>query len=86
MQPCGTFVPSISKEAAMSIAKVIEVIAGSKVSFDDAIQQGVARANETLSGIASAWVKDQNVLVENGKITEYRVTLKITFVLESLKK
>jgi dodecin len=66
----------------MSVAKVIEIISASKVSFDDAIKQGVARASETVSGVAGAWVKDQSVEVTNGKVTEYRVTLKVTFVLK----
>ena len=65
----------------MAVAKVIEIISGSKISFDDAIKQGVAKATDTLSAVTSAWVKDQNVVVENGKITEYRVVLKVTFVL-----
>ncbi len=67
----------------MSVAKVIEVIAKSKVSFDDAIKQGVARASETVDGVASAWVKDQSVTATNGNITEYSVTLKVTFVLKA---
>jgi dodecin len=66
----------------MSVAKVIEVIANSKVSFEDAIKQGVARSSETISGVAAAWVKDQSVEINNGKITEYRVTMKVTFVLK----
>jgi dodecin len=70
----------------MSVAKVIELIASSKVSFDDAIAQGVARASETINGVASAWVKDQSVDVEKGKITAYRVALKVTFVLKGKKK
>ncbi len=65
----------------MSVAKVIEIIAGSKVSFEDAVAQGVARASETLSDISSAWVKDQSVIVTNGKVVEYRVTMKVTFLL-----
>ncbi len=67
----------------MSVAKVIEVISKSKVSFDDAIKQGVARASETVKDVASAWVKDQSVTLTNGKITEYHVTLKVTFVLKA---
>ncbi|MES3035959.1 MAG: dodecin family protein [Gemmatimonadota bacterium] len=65
----------------MAVAKVIEIIAGSDKSFDDAVQQGVARATETLGGVTSAWVKDQNVVVEAGKVIEYRVTMKVTFLL-----
>ncbi|MEO8017302.1 MAG: dodecin family protein [Pseudomonadota bacterium] len=69
----------------MSVAKVIEIIATSTKSFEDAIEQGVARASETISGIAGAWVKDHSVEVSKGKITEYRVTLKVTFVLKGGK-
>lgn len=70
----------------MSVAKVIEIISHSKVGFDDAVKQGVARASETVSGIASAWVKDQSVDVSNGKVTGYKVTLKVTFVLQPASK
>lgn len=66
----------------MSVAKVTEVICSSDKSFDDAIASGIKRANKTLKGIRSAWVKDQSVSVEKGKIKEYKVTLKITFVLQ----
>ena len=65
----------------MSVAKVTEIIASSPTSFDDAVAQGITRADKTLNGIKSAWVKEQKVAVENGKVTEYRVTLKVTFVL-----
>jgi dodecin len=70
----------------MSVAKIIEIIATSKTSFDDAIKQGVARAADTVSDVAGAWVKDQSVSVSNGKVTEYRVTLKVTFVLRDAPK
>lgn len=66
----------------MSVAKVTEIIASSNKSFEDAVSQGVARASKTLHNISSAWVKDQNVMVEDGKVTEYRVVLKVTFVLK----
>lgn len=66
----------------MSVAKIIEIIATSSVSFEDAVKQGVAKASDTISEIAGAWVKDQSVSVSNGKITEYKVTLKVTFVLK----
>ncbi len=65
----------------MSVARITEVIASSPVSFDDAIRTGVERASRTLDNVKGAWVQDQKVLVENGTISEYRVTLKITFVL-----
>lgn len=70
----------------MSVAKVIEIISSSKLSFDDAVKQGVARASETVSGIAGAWVKDQSVDVANGKVTGYKVTLKVTFLLKAAPK
>ncbi len=65
----------------MSVAKVTEIIASSSKSFEDAVDQGVERASKTLKNVSSAWVKDQNVMVVNGKVTEYRVVLKVTFVL-----
>ena len=67
----------------MSIAKVTEIIAESEKSFDDAVQSGIKRATKTLENVTSAWVQDQTVKVENGEITEYRVHLKVTFVLKS---
>lgn len=65
----------------MSIAKVTEVIASSPDSFEDAIKEGVKRANKTLKGIQGAWVKDQQVMIEDGEVKAFRVTMKITFVL-----
>ncbi len=65
----------------MSVARVTEIIASSKKSFDDAVENGVERASKTLKNVQGAWVKDQNVMVDNGKITEYRVVLKVTFIL-----
>jgi len=66
----------------MGIAKVTEVITSSNKSFEDAIENGIERASKTLNNISSAWVKDQSVVVKNGKVKEYRVNLNITFVLE----
>lgn len=66
----------------MAIAKVIEVIAGSTKGIEDAVTQGVAKASETITGIEGAWVKDTKVMVKNGKITEWRVILSITFIVE----
>ena len=66
----------------MSIARVTEVISSSKKSFDDAIKVGVKRASKTLDNISSAWVADQSVKVEDGKVAEYRVKLKVTFILK----
>ncbi len=65
----------------MSVARVTEITATSKKSFDDAVAQGVKRANKTLKQVKGAWVKDQEVTVDDGKITEYKVKLKVTFVL-----
>ncbi len=66
----------------MSVAKVTEIIASSPKSFDDAVREGVSRANKTLKKVKSAWIKDQSVLVDaKGKVSEYRVKLKVTFVL-----
>ena len=66
----------------MSIAKVSEISATSPKSFEDAIAQGLARANQTLRNVRSAWIKEQQVRVSNGKITEYQVNLMITFVID----
>ena len=66
----------------MSIAKVTEVISSSNKSFDDAVENGIERASKTLKGISGAWVADQKVTVKDGKIDEYRVVLKISFVLD----
>ena len=65
----------------MSVAKVTEIISSSKESFDDAVKEGIKRASKTLSGITSAWVQDQQVVVKDGKVKEYRVNMKVTFVL-----
>jgi flavin-binding protein dodecin len=70
-----------TRENAMSVARVTEIIASSKTSFEDAIQKGVARAVKTLKNVEGAWVKEQKIVVENGKISEYRVDLKVTFIL-----
>ncbi len=66
----------------MSVAKITEISASSTVSFDDAVKVGVERASKTLKNIKGAWVKEQSVVVENDKVTEYRVTMKVTFVLK----
>ena len=65
------------------VAKVTEIIASSKKSFDDAIQKGIARASKTLKGVQGAWVENLKVVVSNGKVTEYRVNMRVTFVLKS---
>lgn len=66
----------------MSVAKVSEISATSKTSFEDAITSGIARAHKTIRNIKSAWIKEQQVRIDNGKITEYQVNMMITFVLE----
>jgi flavin-binding protein dodecin len=66
----------------MAVAKVVEIIASSTESFDDAVKTGVERACKTLENVKGAWVKDQKVAIENGKVSEFRVTLKVTFILE----
>lgn len=66
----------------MSVAKISEISASSSKSYEDAIETGIERANKTLKGIKSAWVKDHQVTIKGGKIEEHRVVLKITFVLD----
>jgi flavin-binding protein dodecin len=66
----------------MSVAKVSEIIASSKKSFDDALERGIQRASKTLKNVKSAWIKDQYVEIKNGKVEEYRVVLMITFILD----
>ncbi|MGH7556235.1 MAG: dodecin family protein [Gemmatimonadota bacterium] len=66
----------------MAVAKVTEIQASSPKSFEDAIQSGIARAEKTLQNLTGAWIKSQKVVIEKGAITEYRVLLKVTFVLQ----
>jgi dodecin len=66
----------------MSVARVTELSVISDTSFEDAIQQGVRRATSTLRGVEGAWIKDQNVMIQDGNITGYKVNMEITFVLE----
>ena len=66
----------------MSIARVTEISATSETSFEDAITQAVGRATQTLRGVQGAWVKDMNVLIEDGNIVGYKVNVEITFELE----
>lgn len=65
----------------MSVARVTEIISSSTKSFDDAVENGINRACETLKNVEGAWVQDQKVKVRDGKIAEYRVILKVTFIL-----
>lgn len=66
----------------MAVAKVTEIIASSEKSFEDAIEQGIARACKTLEQVKSAWIKEQKVKIDKGKIREYRVAMLVTFVLK----
>ena len=66
----------------MSVARITEISATSKKSFDDAVNVAVKRACKTLQNVTGAWVKDQEVAINKGKITEYRVKMKVTFVLK----
>ncbi|MBN1352901.1 dodecin domain-containing protein [candidate division KSB1 bacterium] len=66
----------------MSVAKVTEITSSSTISFDDALRIGIKKASKTLEGITGAWIKEQKATVEDGKIKDYRVTVKITFVLK----
>jgi len=65
----------------MSVAKVIEISASSEKSFEDAIRQGIDRAVQTVDDVRGAWIKEQQVKIEDGKITEFRVDMKVTFVV-----
>ena len=66
----------------MSVAKVTEITASSTKSFEDAIQTGITRASKTLDQVQGAWIQDHEVQVNDGKIAEYRVRMKITFILK----
>ncbi|GAA2819922.1 MULTISPECIES: dodecin family protein [Aminobacter] len=65
----------------MSVARVTEITSSSTKSFKDAIEEGIARASKTLKNVEGAWIQDQKVVVENGKIVAYRVNMKVTFIL-----
>lgn len=66
----------------MAVAKVTEITSSSPKGFEDAIQSGITRASKTLQQIRGAWVKDMKVEVDNGRVTEYRIRMKVTFVLK----
>jgi flavin-binding protein dodecin len=66
----------------MAVAKITEIQSSSPKSFDDAIRTGIARADKTLRNVTGAWIKSQKVVIEKGKVTEYRVLMKVTFVLK----
>ncbi len=66
----------------MSIARVTEIIASSSKSFDDAVRQGIKRTNKTIDNITGTWVEDMKVVIVNGEVSEYRVALKLSFILK----
>ena len=66
----------------MAVAKVVEISAASKTSFEDAIIQGLKRADDTIDNIEGAWIQEQKVTVKNGKIDEYRINMRVTFILK----
>ncbi|MGI9351748.1 MAG: dodecin family protein [Rhizobiaceae bacterium] len=66
----------------MSVARVTEITAASSKSFEDAVEKGIKRASKTLKNVQGAWIQDEKVTVKDGRIDEFRVTMKVTFVLE----
>jgi hypothetical protein len=70
------------KEETMAVARITKIVASSQKSFDDAVKEGLKRANKTLRGLIGLHVLEQKCRIEDGKIAEYRVTLEITFILE----
>jgi dodecin len=76
------FPAELCKEEAMTVARITEISSVSPKSFEDAIAQGVERANKTLRNVRGAWVKEQEVTLDNGKINGYKVILKVTFILD----
>jgi flavin-binding protein dodecin len=70
------------RRPTMAVAKVIEITASSPTSFEDAVRVGITRAEQTLEQVEGAWIQEQKVVVENGRITEFRVNMKVTFVLK----
>jgi flavin-binding protein dodecin len=71
-----------SKEAYMAVARVTEISATSTTSFEDAIKHGLERANSTLRNVKSAWIKEQQVRLDGGSISEYQVNMLVTFILD----
>ncbi|MHC9511923.1 dodecin family protein [Kangiella sp. M94] len=66
----------------MTVAKVTEIIADSNDSFEDAVKQGIRRANKTLDQVKSAWIKEQQVVIKDGEVEKFRVVMKVTFLLK----
>ena len=81
MSCAEAYLSSDQQEDAMAVAKVIEVTAGSAKGLEDAIEQGMAKASDSLENIEGAWIQDIKVTAKNGKISEWRVNMKVTFVL-----
>jgi flavin-binding protein dodecin len=75
-------VDTSEKEAGMAVARVTEISSTSSTSFEDAIKTGLERANQTLRNVRSAWIKEQQVRLDGGTITEYQVNMLVTFVLD----
>jgi len=69
-------------EVFMSVAKVTEITSMSTKSFEDAVEQGVAKASKTIRNIKSAWIQDQEAVVEDGRVTMFKVSMKLTFVID----
>lgn len=66
----------------MTVAKIIEISSDSELSFEDAISKGIAKASESVHGIKGAWIKEQKVTIENGQVVNYRVDMKLTFIMD----
>lgn len=66
----------------MSVARITEISATSEKSFEDAVQQGISRATKTLRNVRSAWIKEQEVSINNDRISSYKVNMQVTFVLD----
>lgn len=66
----------------MSVAKLVEISASSTKSFEDAIRSGISKASETIKNIEGAWIKEQKVVLDDGKIVEFRVSMKVTFIVK----
>jgi dodecin len=80
--PARNTTQEINPEETMSVAKVIEISAESPDSFEDAIRQGIAQANKSLRNVKGAWIKEHEAVIQDGKITAFRVDMKVTFLLD----
>jgi flavin-binding protein dodecin len=79
---CASGTDQTAGRRRMTVAKVTEITSSSNKSFEDAITQGISRASQTLDNIQGAWIKEQMVRCDGENITEFRVTMKVTFVLK----